>query len=334
MPSYSGHNQLDARLYRLIDRLLRHLDLLAGEQRDTWWFRDQLAARAGTAQAETVLDRLEEFLIDADAHLADSRDSELRALAYTQIQCEELIDQSGWLLREVAAVRDLLVEQVCAEAPELEDEENEGTTASDPNELSPDARLDTVARDLHRVEDRLRLIERKVNELRSGVRNRIDIGFKDAVTGVYKEEGFAVRAAELFARWQRARSPLAVVVVQLSGRDRSDFSPLSLDELMRACARELESRIRVSDLLARTSETEFVLLLPDTNIDGASSFTSRTVVALEMDGFEQYGIKLSIAVAAGLTVAKEGDTVEAFVERSRSACASAIAQRHSMQVVL
>jgi diguanylate cyclase (GGDEF)-like protein len=306
-----------SRWYQMLDRLLRHLDILAGEARDTWWLRSQLNEIHDANHAQSILDQLEQFLVAADRELAKGRDAELRALAYTRNQCEELIEHAVFASSRLTDI-----------IAQLASDTDQSTSMLD----ATAERLRLFQRDLDRAEDRLRVLERKLNELHSGLRSRVDLVFKDVITGVYKAEGLAVRCSELHARWQRARSPLAVIVLAINATGPTRLSPLSQDELMRQSALAIESRIRISDVLARTGDHEFVLLLPDTDAGGAQAFCSRMVVALETAGFTQYGENLVLAVAAGLTAVKEGDDSQSFITRARGACEEAIQREHSMVV--
>ena len=306
-----------SRWYQMLDRLLRHLDILAGEARDTWWLRSQLNEIHDANHAKSMLDQLEQFLVEADRELAKGRDAELRALAYTRNQCEELIDQAVFASSRLTDI-----------IAQLTSDTDQSTFLFD----ATAERLRLFQRDLDRAEDRLRVLERKLNELHSGLRSRVDLVFKDVITGVYKAEGLALRCSELHARWQRARSPLAVIVLAINATQPTKLSPLSQDELMRQSALLIESRIRISDVLARTGDHEFVLLLPDTDAGGAQAFCSRMVIALETAGFTQYGETFALAVAAGLTAVKEGDDSQSFIARARGACEEAIHSEHSMMV--
>jgi len=303
-------NELESRLTRVLGRLVEHLELLAGAARDTWKLRSDLKERPKGATAHGILDDLENFLVEADRELHSLRDTELRILAYSHSQCESLIDQSGHMVKTLAHL---------------------GTSQSDAEAMFPT--LQEVAHDMNRLQDRLKLLERKLNELQSGTRNRVDLVFKDELTGAYAAEGFAARLAELHARWHRAGSPLALVAMHIGVKDELRVSPLARDDLMRRCAREIEARVRISDVLAKMGPAEFVLLLPDTSVDGANAFTSRMLIALEAVAFEQLDPLLNAVVWAGVTTAQEGDGPDTLLERGRQALAQARDNPTGAQVV-
>jgi len=268
----------------MVERLLGHIEVITGEARDTRVFREQLREAPSIHHAEAILDQLEEMLLAVDKEVAQARERDSRVLSFVQHQCEDIGDGVQHTVNLVSkaesAVGDI--------ATGLErGERSPGLLAA---RLAQETEgLSRGRRELDRAADRVKIVERKVNELHSGIRNRADLALKDPLTGAYSAEGFAVRGAELFARWQRAGSPLAAVSFSLRGKEPGSLTPLLRAELMRRCAIELDDRVRISDLVGYPQPEEFLLLLPDTNAEGAAAFTARAVIALESTGFNQFG---------------------------------------------
>ncbi len=285
-----------ARLNRLLGALTRHFDVLAGEARDTQAIRQQIAGAADGSHTPSLFDTLEQRLLNADEALALEREREEKTLGYLQRQCEDM----NATTRQVQTVL------------------QRGECSSD--------ELGEASGELERVADRLMVLERKINELRSGVRNRSDLAFKDDWTGLYRDDGFQMRANELFARWQRAGSPLSAVVVTVNVAEGRALTPLSRNELMQQTAADLEARVRTSDVVGVTGDDEFTLLLPDTNLEGCHAFASRMVVALETAGFSQLGTQLRVEVIAGITSGVEGDSLDSFLGRAAQARQEALAK--------
>jgi GGDEF domain-containing protein len=301
--------------------MVRHFDVLAGEARDTQAFRQELEALADNAGLDPVLDALEERLLAADSFLALEREREEKTLGYLQRQCEDMyhtlqmVQESlqqgrvsmGNLSQELAADSHPVTPRV-----QRVDRQNEGMGA--------------LQLELGRVGDRLMVVERKINELRSGIRNRSDLAFKDSWTGLYRDDGFHLRAAELFARWERAGSPLSTVVVSINPAGDQPLTPLARNELMRQTATDLERRVRISDVIGITGEDRFTLLLPDTNLEGCHAFASRMVLALETAGFNQLDQQLRVQVIAGITSTVDGDSLDSLLGRAAQARDEAMAK--------
>lgn len=302
------------RLYQLLEALIRHFDVLAGEARDTQWFRQRLDELHSQAKADAIFDELEKRLLDSDGVIAREREREEKTLGYLQRQCEDLTLTA----RQVA--EDL--QQGMVSLANLSDELTVETDADNPRvrRLARQCEsVDEARGELDRVADRLMVIERKINELRSGVRNRSDLAFKDDWTGLYRDDGFKLRATELFARWERAGSPLSAVEVSIDVAEDRPMTPLARNELMRQVAADLERRVRVSDVIGLTGVDRFTLLLPDTNLEGCHAFASRMVVALETAGFNQLGQQLRVVVISGITAAVSGDSLDTLLARANQA---------------
>lgn len=302
------------RLQILFEALVRHFDVLAGESRDSRWFRDQLESMQTPAQFEVMLEEMESRLLACDGQLSRERDRDEKALGYLQRQCEDLASATGGL----GQILEDGVQSLGLLADELSQNSSAKETAL--RRATRDREAFAAGRaEVDRIADRLSILERKLNELRSGVRNRSDLVFKDDWTGLYRDDGFQLRAAELFARWQRARAPLSAVVVSVDIAEDQPLTPLARHEMMRQVAAELERRVRVSDLIGVTDSDRFTLLLPDTNLEGCHAFASRMVVALETAGFTQLGSQLRVAVVAGITAAVEGDSLNSLLSRASEA---------------
>jgi GGDEF domain-containing protein len=302
------------RLYHLLEALIRHFDVLAGEARDTQWFRQRLTELHSDAKIQPIFDELEKRLLDTDDVIAREREREEKTLGYLQRQCEDLTLTA----RQVA--EDL--QQDIVSLANLSDELSVEIEADHPRVRRLARQCESVGEsraELGRVADRLTVIERKINELRSGVRNRSDLAFKDDWTGLYRDDGFKLRATELFARWERAGSPLSAVEVSVDVAEDRPLTPLARNELMRQVAADLERRVRVSDVIGLTDVDRFTLLLPDTNLEGCHAFASRMVVALETAGFNQLGHQLRVVVISGITSAVDGDSLETLLSRAKQA---------------
>ena len=89
----------------------------------------------------------------------------------------------------------------------------------------------------------------------------------DSVTGLLSARAFRGRLSEEVERARRYQRPLSAAVISID-----DFGALELrhgfkagDELLAAVAKRLGGVTRSHDLIGRTAQSEFGLLLPDTD---------------------------------------------------------------------
>lgn len=145
---------------------------------------------------------------------------------------------------------------------------------------------------------------------------------RDAVTGLYTHNAFFERLREEIARATRYGQPMSLVVV-----DIDQFSTLNYelgyasgDDILRRIAgamaeSEQGEAVRRSDIAARYSGGEFVLLLPETHKNGALARAARlrdAVAATAMPNGR--AVSLSMGVACFPDDANDGDSLMAAAE--------------------
>ncbi len=141
----------------------------------------------------------------------------------------------------------------------------------------------------------------------------------DAVTGLLSARGFRGRLSEEVERGRRYQRTLSVVVVSID-----DFATLELrhgfkagDELLGAVGRRLASTTRSHDLIGRTGQAEFGLLLPDTDAEGALPALERLLVELEVIG---EGAIRAAGASMGIATLERGMSAEGLLASARMAC--------------
>lgn len=112
-------------------------------------------------------------------------------------------------------------------------------------------------------------------------------GLLDPDTGLYNARGLLRRLAELGAGATRHSRPLACVVLSpdLAGEHSGSAGPsTSTAAAVQTLAARLRSAGRASDTIGRLSSTEFVVVAPDTDSEGAEGLTMRLRRAFEESG--------------------------------------------------
>ncbi len=144
----------------------------------------------------------------------------------------------------------------------------------------------------------------------------------DSVTGLLSARAFRGRLSEEVERARRYQRALSVVVVSID-----DFSSLELrhgfkagDELLMAVGKRLSESTRAHDLVGRTGQAEFGLLLPDTSADGALPSLERLLVELEVVG---EGVIRAAGASMGVAMLQRGMTAEGLLANARLACGHA-----------
>jgi diguanylate cyclase (GGDEF)-like protein len=157
----------------------------------------------------------------------------------------------------------------------------------------------------------------------------------DELTGLPNRRRFEEQVADELARMRRRRHASSLLLLDLDAfkaiNDR--LGHLAGDQLLREVAAVLRERMRATDVVARWGGEEFVVLLPETTLDGARGIAEQlraTVAGAELvDGAA--GMTISIGVAA-LDASVEQPLERAYGAADRALYAAKAAGRDRVEV--
>jgi diguanylate cyclase (GGDEF)-like protein len=139
------------------------------------------------------------------------------------------------------------------------------------SQLSPDESL-IYARATDVTE--LKRIEAEREELLGKVQ---DMATHDSLTGLSNRRALEEQLPRELARARRTRSPLCVAIVDIDHfKTYNDtHGHLAGDEVLRECARVWDESLRGEDTIVRFGGEEFLVLLPDTELEEAAEVVER-----------------------------------------------------------
>ena len=166
--------------------------------------------------------------------------------------------------------------------------------------------------ELHFLSGRSQLMERE-QALRTAVATREESSLQDPLTGIATRRRFD---AESFQAWRRAirkRRSIALMMIDVdyfkgvNDRHGHEYG----DECLVTIAKALQTHARrPGDLVARFGGEEFVLLLPDSDMSGASAVASRLHEALRllaiMNDVSPFGGYLTVSIGIAVCRPKQG----------------------------
>jgi diguanylate cyclase (GGDEF)-like protein len=125
----------------------------------------------------------------------------------------------------------------------------------------------------------------------------------DDLTGLLNRREFMKRFVNELVRCRRHQHALAVVIFDIDHFKavNDTFGHTIGDDVLRAMGAHLNEDVRRSDVVARYGGEEFILLLPETDYDGAVLAAEKLRMSIEMDSEhwceELAGITVSVGVA-------------------------------------
>ncbi len=139
------------------------------------------------------------------------------------------------------------------------------------------------------------LYDRLESEVAERTRELIDANSRlleaarvDVLTGLLNRRGFSERAEEEILRARRTRRGFALMIADIDKfKDVNDrYGHAAGDHVLREVADTLSSQLRDIDVIARWGGEEYVLLLPETGIEGAAVLAEKLRLLIERHRIE------------------------------------------------
>lgn len=141
----------------------------------------------------------------------------------------------------------------------------------------------------------------------------------DELTGIYNRHYFNRTLEQEIKRHQRYQSPFSMAFLDIDhfkkindsyGHDVGDAVLLSL-------AKSISPLLRSTDVFCRVGGEEFVILMPETNLENALIITER--IRSSVEGISSKEVPEKITISAGLVELNDWDNVQSFYKRADEA---------------
>lgn len=167
---------------------------------------------------------------------------------------------------------------------------------------------DYLMRPLDRNELRARVrtqLRRKyyTESLRESMQATIEMAVIDPLTGLNNRRYMESQLASVLQKAQARRNPVSLMILDIDHfkRVNDTYGHGAGDDVLKGFAQRVRQVIRAPDLMCRLGGEEFVILMPDTDIDYASMIAERVRASVEGLAFPvEDGRHLPITVSIGL----------------------------------
>ena len=168
--------------------------------------------------------------------------------------------------------------------------------------------------------DGITTVGRAYNRMRTQL---YTIVLTDPLSGCLNRRGFEQQLVREAARGARSGSDIALIAIDIDHfKSINDtFGHLAGDAAIRECGALLRATARLNDIVARTGGEEFMLLAPDTDLEGATQLAERIAHAFRNADFKCVGAKRRITVSVGVVAdnAMDADIAEGLRARADEA---------------
>lgn len=176
-----------------------------------------------------------------------------------------------------------------------------------------------LARVINNVLERSRL----ETEVRAAEARLRDWAIRDGLTGLYNHRHFQEVLRRDFASARRYGRPLCALMLDLDHFKRVNdvHGHLTGDAVLRGVAQRLQAVAREVDVIARYGGEEFVLLLPNTDAEGAMQLAERLRTQIGGSPIVHDGLSIDVTVSIGVSCsldpdAKDGRALLALADKA------------------
>ena len=171
---------------------------------------------------------------------------------------------------------------------------------------------------LRRDGERAGALEGRVRELETQLGRLSDEAHTDALTRVANRRGLERLFLQESARAQKGGAPLAVGLLDVDNFKKLNdrLGHAAGDQALKALAAAVGERLRPVDHVARYGGEEFVVLLRGLALAPAQEALTRLQRGLSASLFLHDGEEVLVTFSAGVTLWREGEALEAAIERA------------------
>jgi diguanylate cyclase len=171
------------------------------------------------------------------------------------------------------------------------------------------------------IDSRLTYLERRIEQLSAEL-------LTDELTQVANRRGLDHAFVRETARSQRAlrrQQRLAIAMIDLDDFKavNDTFGHDAGDSVLRNAGQVLKRELRPVDTLARTGGEEFVVLIPDSEIEAAQNMLERLLNQLQSQPAKHDEFSIRVTFSAGVTMWQPGETLAAAIRRADQAAYAA-----------
>ncbi len=147
---------------------------------------------------------------------------------------------------------------------------------------------------------------------------------KDPLTKLYNRRYFADVSKDILSIAKREKSAICVIMADIDDFKvvNDTYGHLAGDKVLKEISRRLRSISRESDIIARYGGEEFIILIPNTELDGAQQFAEKIRATIAYPPFkidDKLSIRVTISIGLTHMHIEEDTTIENIFIRADKA---------------
>ena len=140
----------------------------------------------------------------------------------------------------------------------------------------------------------------------------------DALTGILNRGAILAFLENDIRRSKRIKTSLSLLMIDIDffKKINDTYGHLVGDSILKQLCNLIRDSIREIDLFGRYGGEEFIIILPDTNVEQAKILTSRLLTRIREHNFLTNKINLKITLSIGLTEYILDESIDLIIERA------------------
>ncbi len=187
-------------------------------------------------------------------------------------------------------------------------------------QLSKDLRrtINRVKREIGRTRSELERTKGELETLRKQLEKYREQSIIDELTKVLNRRGIMDVLSREMARSRRFNTPLSVIILDIDDfkKVNDTYGHLVGDKVLQAVASIVKENLRATDVVGRYGGEEFLVVLPDTDAEGARVVAEKLRKAIEKKVYKYKDKTFKVTVSLGVAQMREGDTPESLINRA------------------
>ena len=173
--------------------------------------------------------------------------------------------------------------------------------------------------------ERLKRLRRRLQDQKRELRQALDeihqMATHDSLTGLMNRHCLDELLDKEIRRSARSGARLCLALIDLDHfkRINDQHGHACGDEVLRAFARDVGQKVRITDALGRWGGEEFVLLMPDVDLPRARAGAERLRRELEQLAIVHGTSTIHVTLSAGVVELQDGEAAEALINRADQA---------------
>jgi diguanylate cyclase (GGDEF)-like protein len=142
--------------------------------------------------------------------------------------------------------------------------------------------------------------------------------YQDSLTGLLNHAQIQIAAERVFQHCNRTGSTFTIAMIDIDKfKSVNDtYGHLTGDRVIKALSQLLQQRLRVTDYIGRFGGEEFLLIMPEININDAANLLNGLRKAFSLIDFKENGVQFNVSFSAGVA---ENTGMASFMEQIKIA---------------